>query len=237
MSRRLFLLVPAAACIAAAGNRTGLLIAVIGLAILAARVRELRSRATFGVALIIASTLAFTLTPLQPQGGGVSEFVGVHNNPGLHRSRLTTLLGARNEAWSVSAKIIERRPVNGFGFGTGEDHLYSRFDYQFTWFQGSGPSNGYVQAAMDLGLAGLVVLLVPIAYAAWIARTLLGRDVWLLALLAMTLVAAVFESTLTPAGAPWAYLMWFPVAALLSRGNAGRTSSPSPRRRQASNPA
>jgi O-antigen ligase len=215
--RGLLLLVPAAVCIAASGSRTGLLVTVVGLAVLALVAGPLRVPAAAGALLVIAATLVFSFTPLEPQGGGATGFLGVQNNPGLHRSRLTTVLGARNEAWSEAARIIKRRPVEGYGFGTGEDRLFDRFHAHFTWFEGGGPSDAYVQAVMDVGLVGVVILLVPLAAAAARALRRPPGPVWPSVMLAGTLVGAVFESIFASPGAPFSYFVWFSTAALLMR--------------------
>lgn len=143
-------------------------------------------------------------------------------NTAPDQSRLSALLGARDEAWSASLDLIGERPVQGFGFGTGDRVFEKRPDVaSFKYFQGANPNSGYLQAALELGLLG-VVILAPLLFA-FAASVRLARRVpfpparsAFLGALAGGLVAAVFESVFTAAGAPWAAIVWLSAAALLA---------------------
>jgi hypothetical protein len=61
----------------------------------------------------------------------------------------------RTQAWEGAIDQGEKRPVAGYGFGT-EDHVF--VDRYYSFFGGS-PENSYVGVFLQLGLAGLVVVL------------------------------------------------------------------------------
>src|SRR5437763_1883528 len=61
----------------------------------------------------------------------------------------------RGQAWEGAIDQGEERPVAGYGLGT-EDHVFG--DRVYSFFGGS-PENSYVGVFLQLGIAGLVVLL------------------------------------------------------------------------------
>lgn len=220
-----------AATIGVTASRTASLAAFVGLLVFAVCTRR-RVFLAAAVGVVAVAIAVGAYAPGGSSGGsggsaGVWSYVGADGTAGGNRSRLSTFLGARDEAWKAAARTIEQRPVLGFGFGTGEDRLFARLGYErtFVFFQGEGPANAYLQIAMTLGIVGIVLFLVPLGGAA-VGAARAAASPWVPALFAASVAAAIFESTLTSAGAPWAYLAWLPVAALL--GALGRRRSPRP---------
>jgi O-antigen ligase len=228
---RLPVVVLIAATIALSGSRTAIAAVAVGLLTLALTRRLARQAGVAGIA-VAATVLAITMFPIKPASGGISGFLGTQDSAQMGRSRLTTFLGGRNESWSAAWRIVERRPLEGFGFGSGGDRLFVRFpsDVHFVWFQGGGPSNAYLELMMETGFLGAVLFLAPLGAAVALGLRRLrvpGADVWPVVLLAGSVTAAVFESTLTSAGAPWALFAWLAVAAILGTSHtAGKPSTP-----------
>lgn len=148
------------------------------------------------------------------------DILGRGATPG--QGRLAALLGARNEAWSATGALILDRPLLGYGFGTG-DRVFARYPdrAEFLYFQGANPNNGYLQAGLELGVLLGFVILAPPLFAALTGAVRTRKQRFtaeraaFLACLVGGLVAAVFESLLTAAGAPWALLIWLSAVALL----------------------
>lgn len=141
------------------------------------------------------------------------------------QSRLAVLLGARNEGWNATADLILARPALGYGFGSG-DRVFARFPEKadFVYFQGANPNSGYLQVLLELGFFFGIAILLPFAYAFAVgvraarkASFAVERAAFL-ACLVGGLVAALFESLFTAAGAPWALLLWLSAGALLPLG-------------------
>src|SRR5207245_2216858 len=92
-------------------------------------------------------------------------------------SLLSRLTGARSETWPVAWRFIRVRPVQGYGFGTG-DRLFGLYPSRvhFVFFEGANPSDGYLQLAMELGIVGGLLFLFPIFVAARYAVRALSRE-------------------------------------------------------------
>ncbi|HUP32693.1 MAG TPA: transporter substrate-binding domain-containing protein [Gaiellaceae bacterium] len=140
------------------------------------------------------------------------------------QSRVSSLLGARDEAWAATVDLIAERPLVGYGFGTGDRVFEVRPEQaRFVYFQGANPNNGYLQALLELGLLGLVpigLLAVPVTatIAAARRRRLPPARAAFFAVLVAGLVAGLFESLFTAAGAPWAALVWLSAVGLCAPG-------------------
>jgi hypothetical protein len=228
-----------AACAAAATEaraRNGLVVLVLTAVGLALAQRRLRWAAgvTVGIAAVVAATLALgpgTLNSGNPAAGPPPAAPAAHAKPAHApkpaplpaaggESRLARLTGARNEAWSATARLVKRKPLLGYGFGTG-DRLFARYGVTFVNFEGADPADGYLRTALELGVVGLLVVL-PLLGAGVLAVRLLvaerDRDGMACALVLLAgLAAAVVESILTTAGAPWAPLLWVCAGACVAR--------------------
>src|SRR5439155_1395691 len=69
----------------------------------------------------------------------------------------------RSQAWGGALHTAAQRPVAGYGFGT-EEHAF--VDRYYT-FDSGRPENSYIGALLQLGVAGLVLLLALPAWALW----------------------------------------------------------------------
>lgn len=117
----------------------------------------------------------------------------------------------RLDAWRGALHEAALRPVTGHGFGTEQDVFVDRY-YSFV---GGLPENSYIGLALQLGLAGLVALLLLVAVlAAAGLRALRGPGRGLaaagLGVLAAGLVAAIFQSYLYSVGNVAAATLWIP---------------------------
>jgi O-antigen ligase len=130
------------------------------------------------------------------------------------------LVSGRNEAWSATIDLIEERPVVGYGFGTGDRLLDPA---QFKHFAGISPHNAYLEAVLELGLLGALLLLAPLG--AGLARTLRtirrpARSPEVAAFGAVLvggLCDGIFEDVFVAAGSPFAPLIWLACAVVLVR--------------------
>src|SRR5207248_3794054 len=101
----------------------------------------------------------------------------------------------------------------------------------FEYFTGSNPNNAYLQLALEVGIVGAVLFVVPLALGAGLALRVIhhGRSLadvaWALALIA-SLLTGLVESVFTAPGAPWELLVWLGAATVLNIRTAGRESFP-----------
>jgi ABC-type amino acid transport substrate-binding protein len=143
--------------------------------------------------------------------------------PSAPESFIGRLTGARSEAWRASARLVAAKPVLGYGFGVG-DRLFSRYPEKadFSFFQGDNPNNAYVQLVTELGIVGGLLFVLPLALALHAGfRVLRDVDGWapqaaFPVVLFVGCVAALVESILTSAGAPWELLIWSAAALSLA---------------------
>jgi hypothetical protein len=233
------------ACAAAATEaraRNGLVVLVLTAVGLALAQRRLRWAAgvTVGIAAVVAATLALGSGTLSsggtPAAGPAPTAPAAPAKPAHPapapapaapaaggESRLARLTGARNEAWSAAVRLLKRKPLLGYGFGTG-DRLFARYRVSFVNFEGADPADAYLRTALELGVVGLLVVL-PLLGAGVLAVRLLvaGTDPDAVAcalVLLGGLAAAVLESIFTTAGAPWAPLLWVSAGACVARARA-----------------
>lgn len=193
--------------IALAHARTGLLVLFAGIFVYCI-IRTAWRRLLVTLAIFVATT-AVSLAVSSPSAGERPQA----------KSTLSRLLGARDEAWSGTVRLIRRRPLVGYGFGTA-DHVFTREPNvtRLLFFQGNNPANGYLQVVLECGGLGLL-LLMPLGVALWTFLADAGRNfedparAAFFAMLVSGLIGAMFESVLTTAGAPWSPLIWLAAAA------------------------
>jgi O-antigen ligase len=155
-----------------------------------------------------------------------SRLLGSGRAPG--ESLLTSLLGGRDEAWSAVVRLADRRPLTGYGYGTG-DRLFDRYpnETHFVYFSGASAvrtnaHSGYMQAFEELGWAGGAVFLLPLLLAGAAGlRGTLRSPVWddsgraLAAALVAGLFGGLFESVFQSAGGAFSLLIWTLASATL----------------------
>ncbi len=124
--------------------------------------------------------------------------------------------GGRFAAWSVTLGLARQRPVTGWGFGTTADVFGPMTTSIFQEFQGALVHNSYLQALLELGPIGLILLLLVVGTAlrhGWPS----GRDHPLRAAVYAALVAGITseiaESSLLSAGSVFAFPFWLIAAA------------------------
>lgn len=225
-----------------AHSRSGLVVLVlVGVGFELCRRRQwLRVAATAIGAVAVASfSLAFAgsvistsaptsaAQPTAPSGsrGGTSDNKGGAGSTGTTTTPVTQpqvvpqerlslrITGARTEAWSATIRFVKSKPLLGYGFGTG-DRIFALYPKRvhFLYFVGSTPNQAYLQAALELGVLGLVIVL-PLLWAAGFGIRMLiaGRSLngasCALGVIA-GLAAGFVESVFTSPGAPWAVLIW-----------------------------
>lgn len=250
------LAVPVVTLVGLTESRTGAVALAVGVLVYELAQR-LRARLALNLLVVVAGFLAASLSigsldegggalptptpgvgtgtpaprPEQPPAEERPDVLGGGSAPG--QSRLSALLGARDEGWNAAAGLIRDRPLLGYGFGSG-DRVFARYPEraEFVYFQGANPNSGYLQALLELGFVLGLVVFAPLVAALAIGVRAARRAppapelAAFLACLSGGLVAAVFESLFTAAGAPWAALLWLSAAALVPLGWRATASPP-----------
>lgn len=217
--------VPAVALTIVSGSRSGFL-AILVSAVAYEIARQQRRRLYLHVATVIVPIIAIVVvTSAAQKVTGASAF-SFHHASG--ESFLTSLTGARNEAWSTTSHFIAQRPLQGYGFGTG-DQVFAHFpsEVHFLFYEGALPDNAYLQIVMEIGVIGAALFLTPLFAGAIRTLGMLRRGARSLseatfgaALLAAILALSV-EGVLEAAGAPWAFVIWLCVAVALEWPGSG----------------
>ena len=137
--------------------------------------------------------------------------------------------GGRSEAWEETLDLIQDAPLQGYGFGASENAFFrAGFVMRFRTFQGANPNNAYLQAGLEMGLLGALLLL-AVAVAAIIIVLRLppdpSRRPWVLATVSLFAAAAV-ESILTSPGNPFALIAWAGLGVALSVDSSGWRREP-----------
>ena len=231
-----------AGSIVASGSRGALIAALVAALVLVGTIARGRRR----LALAAATAAAFGLgvwitqlpkplqrpahrtasTPVKPAFERnaervlpLSQEIGAEN--GAHPSIRRRLFGSsgRTQAWAGALHTWERRPVAGYGFGTEERAFVDRY---YTFDSGL-PENSYIGALLQLGLAGLALLVALGLWALWRFRL----SPVAAAVLAAGVVLGVTQSYLFAVGNDATipvWLAWFMLAAAAAR------QAPAPRR-------
>lgn len=145
------------------------------------------------------------------------------------QSKLSALLSGRDEVWAATTDLIGRRPLAGYGFGTGDQLLKAS---QFEHFAGFTPHNAYLQILLELGALGTLLLLAPLAVAlrrvlgAMRLRSSPAEVAAFGAVLLGGLLDGIFEDVFEAAGSPFAPLIWLSCAVVLV-GVRSRATAPS----------
>jgi hypothetical protein len=240
-------LVLLAASVALSGSRGALVALFAGLAVYAALVRRplvVGSAAALAAATLVLSVLPSPATsnPPEPtgqdpapaqvtpapgyldanlQGPRLQDDIG-HPGAGVadttRRERTLTGSSGRTEAWRGALGLVAERPLVGYGFGT-EDRT---FVDRYVFFNSSVPENSYIGVLLQLGLVGLVLLLV---LAAALVRPVLRRGTPAVAVagtsvFAGALALAFFQSYLYAPGNAATITAW--VCAFAGFGAAAR---------------
>jgi O-antigen ligase len=180
-----------AGSIVASGSRGALITGALGtLALLVAITRSLRARLAVaaGVAVAVAAAIGLAEIP-QPNPNATTasptackscklnlydadRWIRLEDDldrpasaGGTGQRRTFLASTGRGQAWEGAFDQGQARPVAGYGFGT-EDHVF--VDRYYSFFGGS-PENSYIGIFLQLGIAGVALLVL-------LAATLLGAS-------------------------------------------------------------
>lgn len=190
-------------------SRGGLLAAGSGVLVLVALSRGVR-RPLVVVAMCFVAVTLFT-------GVGATEV----RLPGaldaiVLRFDQDSNAGGRLVPWSLALRLARERPVRGWGFGTTEEVFGPRTTEIARVFQGGLVHNSYLQILLELGPAGVALLLFVLSGVlrlGWSGdRVDPLRAAVYSALIAGT-VSAFAESTLLSVGSVFGFTFWFLAAA------------------------
>jgi O-antigen ligase len=203
-------------------SRAGLAAFVLAvLAYEAARGRMRRLLAPAAALAIVVVVFQFWQPPIGSAGStfiSPGRLIVGPKAPG--QSRFSALVSGRDEVWSATTDLISRKPAAGYGFGTGDRLLKGR---KFRHFVGFSPHNAYLQALLELGVVGTLLLLAPLALGLRrVAAGLRSRSVppeiaAFGAVLVGGLCDGIFEDVFEAAGSPFAPLIWLSCAVVLVR--------------------
>lgn len=179
--------------------------------------------ATFGRPLSVSTTTSGSqATPSQATPSQVKQLFGGRASD---QSELSSLVGARDEAWREAGKLLARRPILGSGFATGGE-IFAHYDVRshFRYFVGAFYPNAnvhdaYLQELLELGVAGGLLFILPALLSFVLVIAALRRgwqspgEAAFGASAVVALVGAVFESLLAGFGA-MTLLAWLSFAML-----------------------
>jgi O-Antigen ligase len=164
----------------------------------------------FGVTPALAPNDANTILPLENE-------IGFPGRGGSFRNRELLDAGGRRPAWEGALRQVSDRPIAGYGFGLEERVFVDRY-YPFI---SDRPESSYIGLLLQLGAAGLLVLLVVFALVARdgvralraAAPTERIVTATCLSVVATGAVLALAQSYITSVGSPPTVPLW--ICALL----------------------
>jgi len=226
--RRLMLamaVVVVAVGIALSGSRAGVLSSVVGITVglvVAGTFRQSRqARRAFAIlaALVVAGVLAFPALGVTARlgGQGTEGFLELGGGSG------------RELNWGNSLPLLSEAPLFGHGLGS-TPTLFPQAQSTSQRVILGGAHNSYLEAAIDLGLVGAVLLIV-LAVSGLVAAVRLSHEPGpasrlgpvFTAAIAAGLIEAVFETGMLAAGGVFAFPFWLSVSlahSLLARERA-----------------
>jgi O-antigen ligase len=215
------------------GSRAGVLSSLVGITVglvLAGTFRQSRlGRRAFALlaALVIAGVVVFPALGLHARygGQGTEGFFELGGGSG------------RELNWGNSLTLVTAAPVFGHGFGS-TPTLFPQVQSTTQGVILGGAHNSYLEAAIDLGLVG-ALLLILLAGSGLVAAVRLGRTQGpgsrlgpaFAAAIAAGLIEAFFETGMLAAGGVFAFPFWLTVAlahSLLARDLASSRAASSP---------
>lgn len=142
----------------------------------------------------------------------------------LQRTQAIGADAGRFAAWEIATGLASTRPFTGWGFGTAEQVFGERAlaidtsECGAYCFQGANVHNGYLQALVEVGPIGTLLLLAPIIVAFHAGATGVASDVkaGLFGTLVAGISVSLVESGLTAAGSILALYFWFSAGALVA---------------------
>jgi O-antigen ligase len=168
-------------------------------------------RVTFRVLAVVGTTAAIAAIAIV---GVTSSIAGSLRLGSLESG------GGRAEVLPDVIDAVEQRPILGYGYGSSQEIFESFGELQVGSFTGLYSGNVFLDAALELGLIGVVGLLATLVLALWRLRGVtvgnsysdrLGRYTWLAVVLG-GMANAQGESFLLRPGGVSAPIFWFGLA-------------------------
>lgn len=121
----------------------------------------------------------------------------------------------REEVWPIAIDEIKKRPVTGAGFSTTEDRFTNKEFGQFTSFYGGQFHNSYLEAAVELGLVGGLLLLGAGLFAlSHIIKPVPVEHAWAAGMAVSGAVVGIFETGLLTPGSVLMFPFWLSLGVL-----------------------
>jgi O-antigen ligase len=205
-------------------SRGGIVAASAGLVILLVLWRGGRRALAVAATCSLAAALFMVLTTSAVSTPEPLESVTV-------RFQQDPTAGGRFAAWRLTLGLVREKPVVGWGFGTTEEVFGSQTTAISQVFQGGLVHNSYLQALLELGPGGLLLLLLAAGIA--LRRGLPGdradplRTAMYGALVA-GLLNGIVESSMLSAGSVFAFSFWMIAAASVRLGTLAGADSKRP---------
>ncbi|MEV4813675.1 O-antigen ligase family protein [Micromonospora avicenniae] len=206
-------IVPAVMALVLSESRTALLAVAIG-------AFWVLARSGLGAVLRTVGTAALALFAIQLLGG-----LGMLRDAEWATavaSRFTAgeggdISNGRIFAWQLTLDLWEARPGLGYGYAAGPWLFEATRQSDFFDFQGNSVHNSYLQWLLELGLAGLALLLLLglVCLLAVTRSSVRGIGSGLVWLVVTGLLVQLTESAMFGTGQPYPYLFWLAVAGAL----------------------
>lgn len=124
----------------------------------------------------------------------------------------------RLTAWALAVDVAAERPIAGWGFGTADVVFGPRALAIEEVFHGASPHNAFFNVLIELGPAGVILLVLPVIFLISSMRRLSAiqgarQGPAVFGALAGGLSTQMFESGLTAAGGHVSFMFWYLLAA------------------------
>lgn len=121
----------------------------------------------------------------------------------------------RNEVWPIAIDEIQKRPVTGAGFSTTEQRFKDQEFGRFESFFGGQFHNSYLEAAVELGVVGGLLVLASGLFALWhLIRPIPPENAWAAGMAVSGAVIGVFETGLVTPGSVMMFPFWLAMGVL-----------------------
>ena len=190
-------------------SRGGILAAGLGVVVLVGLSRGVRRPLVVVASCVVGTALLTGLGSTETRLPGPIEAVVV-------RFDQDSTAGGRTAAWQLALRLARERPATGWGFGTSEEVFGPEVHTIGSVFQGALVHNSYLQILLELGPAGVFLLLLVLSGALIFGWPSAGADPLRAAIYGALIagsVSAVVESTLLSVGSIFGFTFWFLAAA------------------------
>lgn len=202
---------------------TSILAGLSGLVLVLFQLRRALRRVsgTFIICFLVGGTLALTVTE---EGQGFADGIISRTNSILQGEEAAEYTSRRTIRWEDAWRAWQERAIVGYGYRSSHEVFEERYSVGLSETRGN-VHNGYLQGLVEVGLVGLMLLLVPIIYAvAQVGRGSLVR-IGLRGSLVAGLIVQLAESFLVAFGSIFAMMFWVLVGALAVQPKAHQARS------------